>query len=274
MEKQLLEALKISSLELVSLVGPLIVMGLILGIMERKANRYFFAAYGMKGILATAWLGTPIHELGHALMCLIFGHKIKDIKLLTLNRADGTLGYVSHSYNRNSVYQTVGNFFIGLAPIISGIAALTLGLYFLLPHSFKALEGMRQAPVLSQPFGLTFFQRYANASLVFSQSIFTASNLINPKFWIFILFAIGVSSHMALSWADIKGATHGLVTLYVALFFLTILGQAIGVNTYSYISQVDQYNAYLLTFSTLAFICSLFSLGLSFLVYQCKLLVS
>ncbi|MDR3490768.1 MAG: hypothetical protein P4M12_01845 [Gammaproteobacteria bacterium] len=66
-------------------------------LIERKANRYFFAAYGMKGILATAWLGTPIHELGHALMCLIFAHKIKDIKLLTLNQADGTLGYVSHS---------------------------------------------------------------------------------------------------------------------------------------------------------------------------------
>ena len=68
MEQQLFEALKISSLELITLVGPLIVLGLILGIMERKANRYFFAAYGMKGILATAWLGTPIHELGHALM--------------------------------------------------------------------------------------------------------------------------------------------------------------------------------------------------------------
>jgi hypothetical protein len=61
------------------------------------------------------------------------------------------LGYVFHSYNRKSIYQTVGNFFIGIAPIISGTAALFLGLYFLLPHSFKAFEGVRQASVLSNP---------------------------------------------------------------------------------------------------------------------------
>lgn len=263
----LAETLKISIVELISLAGPLIVIGLILGIMERKANSYFFAVFGYKGILATAWIGTPIHELGHALMCLIFGHKIVDLKLLSINRADGTLGYVSHSYNRRSVYQSLGNFFIGLAPIISGITALFLGLYFLLPHSFKIFEVYRQASALPKPFEFTYIKELTDASLVLIHSLFSLGNLTNPKLWIFLLFALSVSSHMALSWADIKGAAHGLVTLYLVLLILTIMSSSFGVNAYSYISQVDRYNDYLLTFSVLALICSFFTLGLSFIVY-------
>lgn len=270
MEQFLVESLKLSILEMISLVGLLIVIGLVLGLMERKANGFFFAAFGYKGILATAWIGTPVHEMGHALMCLIFGHKIMDMRLLTIDRADGTLGYVTHSYNRRSVYQTVGNFFIGIAPIISGIGALFLSLYYLLPNSFKVFEVYLHKGVMTKPFDLTLVKGFASASLVLIQNIFTLSNLFNPHFWIFLLIAIGVSSHMALSGADIKGATHGLVALYVVLFSLTMMGNFMHVSAYSYISRVAQYNAYILAFSALALIFSLFTLGLSFIVYQIK----
>ncbi|HEY8910633.1 MAG TPA: hypothetical protein VIM51_10205 [Desulfosporosinus sp.] len=270
MEQFLVEVFKLSILEMISLVGPVIVIGLILGSMERQANRYFFAAFGYKGILATAWIGTPVHEMGHALMCLIFGHKITDMRLLMINRADGTLGYVTHSYNRRSVYQTVGNFFIGIAPIISGIGALFLSLYYLLPNSFKVFEVYLQTGMLTKAFDLAFIQGLANASLVLIQSIFSLGNLFKPHFWIFLLIAIGVSSHMALSGADIKGATQGLISLYVVLLILTIMGNIMGVNAYSYISQMAHYNAYILAFSALALIFSSFTLGLSYIVYQIK----
>ncbi|WP_407314362.1 hypothetical protein [Desulfosporosinus sp. SB140] len=271
MEHQLAEALKISIVELVSLVGPLIVIGLILGLMERQANKYFFAAFGVKGVLATAWLGTPVHEFGHALMCLVFGHKIRDIRLLTIHRTDGTLGYVSHSYNQRSVYQTAGNFFIGIAPIISGIGALFLGLYFLLPNSFKFFEVYIHAGMLDNPFNLTFVKGFAKASLVLIQNLFSPHNLVTLRFWIFLVMAISVSSHMALSWADIKGAVHGLTSLYIVLFILTIISNSIGVNVYRYTLQVNRFNAHMLMFSILALICSLFTLGLSFMVYHIKI---
>lgn len=267
----LVEAFKLSILEMISLVGLLIVIGLILGLMERKANKYFFAAFGYKGILATAWIGTPVHEMGHALMCLIFGHKITDMRLLMINRTDGALGYVSHSYNPRSIYQTVGNFFIGIAPIISGISTLFLSLYYLLPNSFKVFEVYLQEGVMTKSFDLIFVKGFASASLVLVQSIFTLSNLVNPHFWIFLLIAIGVSSHMALSGADIKGAAHGLISLYVVLFILAMIGNFIRVDAYSYILQVARYNAYILAFSALALIFSLFTLGLSFIVYQIRI---
>jgi len=271
MAQFLVEAFKLSILEMISLVGLLIVIGLILGLMERKANSYFFATFGYKGILATAWIGTPVHELGHAIMCLIFGHKITDIRLLMINRADGTLGYVSHSYNPRSIYQTVGNFFIGIAPIVSGIGALFLSLYYLLPNSFKVFEAYLEEGVMTKSFDLNFVKGFANASLVLIQSIFTLSNLVNPYFWIFLLIAIGISSHMALSGSDIKGAVQGLISLYVVLFILSMIGNFMRVDAYSYISQVARYNAYILTFSTLALIFSLFTLVFSFIVYQIKI---
>jgi len=271
MQQFLVEAFKLSIFEMISLVGLLMVIGLILGLLESRANSYFFATFGYKGILATAWIGTPIHEMGHALMCLIFGHKIMDMRLLMINRADGTLGYVNHSYNPRSVYQTVGNFFIGIAPIFSGIGALFLSLYYLLPSSFKVFEVYLQKGVLTKSFDLTFVKEFTGASLVLIRSIFTLSNLFDPHFWIFLLIAIGVSSHMALSSADIKGATHGLVSLYVVLFIMAMIGNFMRVNAYSYILLVARYNAYILAFSTLALIFSLFTLGLGFIVYQIKI---
>lgn len=270
MEQLLIQAIKFSLLEMLSLVGLLMVVGLVLGVMERKSNHYFFSAFGYKGILATAWIGTPVHEMGHALMCLIFGHKIIDMRLLMIHQADGTLGYVTHSYNQRSVYQSVGNFFIGIAPIISGIGALFLSLYYLLPNSFKFFASYLQEGVMTNSIDLTFFKGLASSSLILIQSIFTLSNLSNPNFWIFLLIALGVSSHMALSRADIKGATQGLVTLYAVLFTLTLLGNLLQVNAYRYISQVARYNAYLLAFSTLALIFSLFTLCVSFIVYHLR----
>ena len=273
LEHLLFEAFKFSIYEMISLVGLLIIIGLILGLMERKANSYFFAAFGYKGVLATAWIGTPVHEISHAFMCLIFGHKIMDMRLLMIDRADGTLGYVTHSYNRRSVYQTVGNFFIGIAPIISGFGALFLGLYYLLPTSFKVFEVYLHIleKVMTKPVDLSIVKGFAGASLILIQSIFTLNNLVNPHFWIFLLIAIGVSSHMALSGADIKGAAHGLVSLYLIIFSMTLMGNFMHINANSFISQVTRYNAYLLAFSTLSLIFSSFTLILSFIVYQLKI---
>ena len=44
------------------------------------------------------WLGTIIHELGHALFCIIFRHKITEMKLFDPDPETGTLGYVQHTY--------------------------------------------------------------------------------------------------------------------------------------------------------------------------------
>lgn len=79
----------------------------------------------------SAFFGTPIHELSHALMAIIFGHRIKKIQLFQSGN-DGRLGYVEHQWNTRSVYQSVGVFFIALAPLCTAFLLIAF-----LQHRFK-----------------------------------------------------------------------------------------------------------------------------------------
>lgn len=89
-----------------------------------------------KRIPLTAWIGVPIHELGHAIMCVLFRHKIVATQFFPTDTSQGALGYVQHQYNHKSVYQRIGNFFIGIGPIISGITALILLMRYFVPESY------------------------------------------------------------------------------------------------------------------------------------------
>ena len=113
-------------LDLFRLFGNIIIFGFILYLLSYMTRRIFAKTLGAKTELyITGWIGTPIHELSHALFCIIFNHQINDIKLFT-TKSD-TIGYVLHSYDSRSWYQQIGNFFIGVGPIIIG----TLIVYFL-----------------------------------------------------------------------------------------------------------------------------------------------
>ena len=77
---------------------------------------------------ATALLGTPVHELGHAAMCLLFGHKITRMKLWSPGGRGGLYGYVEHSYHRKNPWAQMGNLFIGMGPLFSGLGVVVLAL--------------------------------------------------------------------------------------------------------------------------------------------------
>jgi len=118
-------------------IGIFLVPGLVLafilniesGFVERRAllsmgRGWYLGLFG--------WLGTIVHELGHAIFCIVFGHKITAMKLFDPDPKTGTLGYVEHSYNSANVYQQVGNFFIGIGPILLGTAIIYFLSYLLL----------------------------------------------------------------------------------------------------------------------------------------------
>ena len=186
-------------------VGVIFVFGLIL----HYANILFVNILGYKGykaLIIVGAIGTPVHEFSHALMCLIFGHKITDMKLYQPNSEDGTLGYVNHSYNPKNVYHQIGNFFIGIAPIICGNAVLLLLMGLLLPDVFSGV--VSEISSVDASFGGFF-------SLVFEVfgSVFAFSNFGTWQWWVFIILALMIASHMSLSTADIKGGVTGLLIL-------------------------------------------------------------
>ena len=99
----------------------------------------------------SALAGTPIHEISHAVACILFGHKITSIKLLDLSFNSDTLGYVKHSWNSRSVYQSIGCFFIAIAPLISA-CTLVYFIYVLPKHSLEFMA-LSQAAEPSQLLG-------------------------------------------------------------------------------------------------------------------------
>ncbi len=199
-------------------VGVIVVFGLLIAFCRRTFCSLLGSA-GYKIILATGFIGTPIHELSHALMCLIFGHKITEIKLFQLHSDDGTLGYVNHSYNPKNIYHQIGNFFIGIAPIVFGCAFLLLFMWIFIPETFAGVF----AQINSFRGSLAESSSFSKILGLFGgilTTIFNGANLSNGMWWLYMVIALMISSHMELSGADIKGSVVGL--LVIAGIFLVV----------------------------------------------------
>ncbi len=183
------------------------------GVVIAGCNKLFYSSLGDKSTViccVTGFIGTPIHELSHALMCLVFGHKITEIKLFQMNSDDGVLGYVNHTYNPKNVYQKTGNFFIGIAPVFVGFLLLSLLFYAFLPSAFAScVDGISSVSVSDGIGGL--FSALADLFGVLIDCLDTW------QWWVFLFVGSFIALHMTLSKADWQGALSG-IGFYLAIF--------------------------------------------------------
>ena len=217
-------------IDLFRLFGNIIIFGFILYLLSSMTRRIFAKTLGAKTELyITGWIGTPIHELSHALFCIIFNHKINDIKLFT-TKSD-TIGYVLHSYDSRSWYQQIGNFFIGVGPIIIG-ALIVYFLFLLLAPELKEniflvnIDYDKSAGILNTIYsGISnIFISILNIFLNIIKNVLVSQYYKNIVFWIFIYLSISIASHMELSPADISHAWKGMLVIFsVSLIFNTFL---------------------------------------------------
>ena len=255
---------------LLTLIGSIVVAGFILGFLKDLICQYVQYALGFGGILITAWIGTPIHEMGHALLCYVFHHKVIDVKLFSPDAQRGVLGYVNHSYNPKSIYQKIGNFFIGIAPIFSGTGVIMLLFRILLPNECKSMfYAIREFEWPSQ-ISLDTVQLMKDSVVKLFGILFTANNVKSVVFWIFIYLAISISSHMALSPADMKGASSGIGTMYLLIVIVSLIVKLLNINMAKAVGMFYFVNSYFITMLTIAILCSLCSLLLSLALYSIK----
>ncbi|TKZ33474.1 hypothetical protein, partial [Brachyspira catarrhinii] len=215
-------------IDLFRLFGNIIIFGFILYLLSSMTRRIFAKTLGAKTELyITGWIGTPIHELSHALFCIIFNHKISDIKLFT-TKSD-TIGYVLHSYDSRSWYQQIGNFFIGVGPIIIG-TLIVYFLFLLLAPELKEnifsvkIDYDKSAGILNTIYSgvANIFTSILNIFSNIIKNIMVSQSYKNIGFWIFIYLSISIASHMELSPADISHAWKGMLVIFaVSLIFNT-----------------------------------------------------
>ena len=109
-------------------LGPVVLCGLSVWLIRRLFCSLVGHWTGRAIIIGTSVVGTPVHELGHAAMCLLFGHKITEMSLWQPRSADGRLGYVTHRYNPRNPYHQLGNLSEGQIIVVIQIHDVPLAL--------------------------------------------------------------------------------------------------------------------------------------------------
>jgi hypothetical protein len=222
----LLDLLFRTCAETIYITGMIILLGLLLGILRTYSINNLSRSFGRTAVMVTGFIGVPVHELSHAVFAVLFGHKVTDIKLLQKPDENGVMGYVNHSYNKLSIYQQIGNFFIGTAPIFGGVISLIALMHFTIPQTYNQFTHMIIKNLYAEALNKSTLEGILSSYGGLIITIFSLRNFENPLFYIFLFVSICISSHISLSFADIKGASRGLGAIFLILLILNIFGLA------------------------------------------------
>jgi len=224
--RYLLQGLSLTAEQLLLILGPIMLLALVMHYVSDLTRNTAARLVGIKPFVWFTAIGTAIHELGHAIFCVIFGHRITDICLF--NPKGETLGYVSHSYNPRSIYQNVGNFFISTGPLWLG-TALVYGLvrYLLQADVFSAIPALSIDPqTVSSLSGWSLIGKELWLSVWHIFRLFLQPSLLGDwKFYFFLFLLFNIGSHMKLSAPDLAGVWVGFVAIYVLLLLVNLMTQ-------------------------------------------------
>lgn len=268
----IIEILKISMINIFCFLGIFIVFGLIFSITENLNNKFIFSSFGKTGIIVTGAIGTFIHELSHLVMCLIFMHKINSVKFFRPieSKNDGILGYVSHSYKKDSLYQSIGNFFIGIAPIIGGTIMIILLFNILLPESYmKVTQNIDLKLYVSMINSLNingFIHIIIDDIFNFIKVMLLTPSIYSFKYFIFMFLMYSISTHMSLSSADLKNSLNGLSFIIIVIFAISLITYLLGPGNLNISSLIVQYNIFVSFFMAIGLIFSVVTLIISYIL--------
>ena len=191
--------------------------GLAYKIVGQKLSVYIQRNFGWVGYCILGSVGVTFHEISHLITAILFRHKINEVRLFRpfQGKIDGTLGYINHSWNTRSIYQKIGNFFIGTAPMFFGAGLFFILLRIAYPSAFINVTEISEIP---------------NAFMFAFNNVLNRSFLFTMWTPIIFLIAIFICPHMHMSWVDVKGATSGAVALIILALILSFASALIPEN--------------------------------------------
>lgn len=271
----MIEILKWSLFLTISIVLSLILFGFLIRAIQRKSNTYIYNTFGKSGLVCYGIIGTSIHEFGHFIMAKLFLHKIVDVKWFSLNiNNSGELGHVTHSYNKKNIYQRIGNFFIGTAPLIIGSIILIFFYWLFLRNSFEIilnhlnLDNFLNLGTSFSP--IIFIKLLINKFMFIIETTFTVSNFESISFWIFLFISISISTHMSLSSADLKNAIDGILFIFIASLVFSGIFYFLSIPFSTLNFYIISFNIFLISFLCIGLFFSLLSLIISYILFKIK----
>lgn len=218
----------------------LIGFGLAYYFIRRLACKNIRDTFGWNGLMLFSFIGTPLHELGHFITCVIFGHNVTSVALFApiKGKQTGEIGYVIHNYNKKSLYQKTGNFFIGIAPMIFGIGAILLLTQWFYPEYIASV-----IPKATGTIDFLFFKNIFMNIVLNSTQIFNLQNLLTIQFWLYLFIVVNIALNMSISLIDLKNCFTGIVQLFIVsiIAILLIVGYALDVETFISILSTGLY---------------------------------
>lgn len=199
---------------LVNTVGVFLVFGLIFKLLSSEIQKLEMNLFGILAYVII-YPFVIIHELSHLFMAIIFTNRIEEVKLLNFSN-DGTLGYVSFSkvnsnFKIRNIYQNIGDFYVGLAPIIIGSSLFLYSSKFINNDLFNSI--VKLAKKHDTIFDLILsFRNFKNFNFLFNFNII-----------LFIIIIFSISSLFLLSTSDWDGCLKGLPYLVITMFIVNII---------------------------------------------------
>ena len=138
-------------------------------------------------------------------------------------------------------------------------------MYIFLPDSFATFANyLTLNPGKPEPIILT---KILTLTAELFKSIFSVENVTSVNFWIYFALAIGISSHIALSREDLKGAGRGLITIFIFILLVNVVALILNADISGFFTGILALNVYLLAFSMISIVFSLIRLVLSAFAY-------
>lgn len=240
-------------IQLIYFIGSVYLVGFLIA----QLNKAFYRMFNSKTVCyVLGVIGTPIHELSHALMCLIFGHRIVEMRLFQVDEDDNKLGYVNHSYNPKNLYHQIGNYFIGVAPILVGTIIICVLMWLMLPSTYSEVSTYINEIIKSNSngFSLSIFK----SAFGIIKALFT--NITEGFMWfLFVILVLCISMHMSLSGADIKGSLKAIPIISVILLAVNFIVRLISKQAYSsFTDALNTAGSYLIAVLVMSLIFAIF----------------
>ena len=248
-------------------IGAVVICGLVVGLCEKLFLLLMGQGMGRGVVIATSIIGTPIHELSHALMCLIFGHSIQEIKLWQPARRDGTLGYVTHAYHPKNPYHILGNLFIGIGPIFGGLGVIILCMFICFPHTINAyMDSVSQMVRGGEGIGQILLCGMKIVPGIFNE--FSSGEIPTWGKIIALIVMFSTSLHINLSLADIKGATTAIPLYLVLILIPTVIISFLGSHAMTQVRHGLQFfSALMFALFTIVFVFVGLHLAIAFVIF-------
>ena len=240
----ILNALVATFHQLLILFGPLILLAFLMHLISGHSARLGARVFGPKTFFYLFMLiGTAVHETGHAIFALLFGHKVTKIELFSGDPESNNPGSVTHEYNSKNIYQNIGNFFIGIGPILFGSFFLFLLSYLLFGFGYRhmvlsplTLETLTEVSSL-RAIGLSIIDNFGSyLSLVFYGD---RSSWWKIVILVYLLYAVG--SSVSLSPSDINGSASGFAVFLAVLLIFNLATLWIGDFTLNFFRTISFY---------------------------------